>query len=192
VAGIEVYALPASLARLGGWGRILAGLALGGLALGGAASALAGLQGLAATEDPARAASWSRRRAALLVLGLGLLACLVPAGSWALLVLTLGVAASALAPAALLAGWSERATPGGVAAGAAVGLVTFLVVALAGLVSPGGPGDEWRMAIATGPATVAVPAHVLVAWILRLRRTAAQRLPPGFGGVAATPPPQAS
>ena len=192
VAGIEVYALPASMARLGEWGTLLAALALGGLALGGAAAALAGLEGLAATEDPAPAAGWTRRRAALLVLGLGLLACLTPAGSWALLVLALGVAASALAPAAVLAGWSERATPGGVAAGAAVGLLTFLVVALSGLVSPAGPEDEWRMAIATGPAAVAVPAHVLVAWLLRARRTAAQRLPPGLGGVAATPPPQAS
>ncbi len=192
VAGIEVYALPASMARLGGWGSLLAALALGGLALGGGAAALAGLQGLAATENPASAAHWTRRRAALLVLGLGLLACLVPAGSWALLVLALGVAASALAPAALLAGWSERATPGGVAAGAAVGLLTFLVVALAGVVSPGGPEDAWRMAITTGPATVAVPAHLLVAWLLRLRRPAAQRLPPGFGGAAAMPPPQTS
>ena len=99
------------------------------------------------------------------------------------------MAASALAPAALLAGWSERATPAGVATGAAVGLLIVLAVALAGVVSPGGPEDEWVRAIATGPATVAVPAHLLVAWLLRSRQPASQRLPRGLAEFAAAPPP---
>ena len=46
------------------------------------------------------------------------LRCLVPAGAWTLLVAALGLAASALAPAAVLACWSERATARGAAAGA--------------------------------------------------------------------------
>jgi hypothetical protein len=188
VAGSEVYHLPASLARLGEWGSVLAGLVLGGLALGGAAAALAGVRTLAGLDDPAAAGGWTRRRAALLVLGPGLLACFAPAGSWTLLVLALGIAASALAPAAVLAGWSERATPVGVTTGAAVGLLIVLAGGLAGVVRPG-PEDEWVRAIAMGPATVAVPAHLLVAWLLRSRQPASQRLPRGLAEFAAAPPP---
>jgi hypothetical protein len=188
VTGAEVYALPAGVAALGGARDLLAGCALVALALGAAAAALAGFRPLAGPETPTPLAGRSRRRAALLVLTVGALAGVVPAGSWTVLVLALGVAASALAPAAALVCWSGRATPGGVAAGAAVGLLTFLAVAAAGAANAAGSEGPWWLAMAPGPAIVAVPAHLLLAWVLRWRRTAPQRLPVGLDGLTATPP----
>jgi hypothetical protein len=185
VAGAEVYALPAGVAALGEWGPVLAGAALIALGLGAAASALAAFRPLAGWEDPAP--RWARRRAALFVMGAGALACLAPAGCWTVLLFALGVSASTLAPAAALVGWSRRATPGGVAVGAVAGLLTFLVVAAAGALSWGRPEDQWWTAVAAGPAAVAVPAHVLVAWALRSRQVS-QRLPGGVGELPATPP----
>jgi hypothetical protein len=179
------------LAPLGDWGGVLTWLALGGLAMGGVASALAGLRGLAGVASSAPVAARGCYRIAPLVLGVGLLASFVPVGSWTLLLLALGVAASALAPAAVLTGWSERARPGGIAAGAAVGLLTFALVALVGIASSGGPGSDWGSAIAAGPATLAVPAHLLVAWLLRARRPPAHRPPAGLDDMAAAAPPSA-
>ena len=186
VAGAEVYGLPAGVAALGEWGRALAGGALIALGLGAAASALAAFRPLAGQEDPAP--RWARRRAALFVMGAGALACLASVGSWTVLLLALGVAASTLAPAAALVGWSRRATPGGIAVGATVGLLTFVVVAAAGAFGSGRLEDQWWTAVAAGPAAVAVPAHILVAWALRSRQTASQRLPAGLDGLTATPP----
>jgi hypothetical protein len=176
VAGSEVYALPASLPALGEWGGLLAWLALGGLALGAAASALAGLRALPGVEDAAPARGWARRAALVPVVGAGLLASLVPAEPWPVLVLALGVAASALAPAAVGARWSERATSPGIAGGAAVGLLAFLAVALGALASPGEAAAGWRAAVIAAPATIAVPAHLVVAWLLRARRAQPLRL----------------
>jgi Na+(H+)/acetate symporter ActP len=149
---------------------------------------MAAFRPLAGPEDPAPLSPRARLRAALLVLGAGAFACLAPAGSWAVLLLALGVAASSLAPAAALVGWSRRATPGGVAAGVTVGLLTFVVVATAGVLSTGGPAEQWWSAVAAAPAAVAVPAHILLAWGLRSRRTASQRLPAGLDGLTAAPP----
>jgi hypothetical protein len=190
VAGAEVYALPASVPALGAWGHFLAWLALGGLAAGGAAAALAGLRGVPGAQDQAIAAGRARRLALLLVTGAGLLACLVSAGAWALLVAALGLAAAALAPTVMLAGWSERATPQGIAAGAAVGLTTFVLVLLAGPAGVAGAAEGWESAGAAAPATLAASAHLLVAWLLRSRRTSSSRrpLPIGLEGLSASPP----
>lgn len=182
VGGAEVYALPASVPGLRASGPLLAWLAFSGLAAGAAAAALAGLQALPGVRDQAPAAGRARRLALLLVAGAGLLACLVPSGAWALLIVALGLAASALAPSAVLACWSERATARGVTAGATVGLAAFLLVALAGAARLAGPAEGWGSAVARAPAALAAPAHLLVAWFLRSRRTPTPRssLPPGL------------
>lgn len=181
VTGAEVFALPASVPALGEWGGLLAWVVLGGLAVGGAASAVSGLHGLPGAEDPGPVRGRARHGALCLVAGAGVLACLVPAGPWTVLVLALGVAASALAPAAVLTGWSERATPRGVAAGATVGLLAFLIVGVAAVVSPAAATEGWRAAIGAAPATLAVPAHLAVFWLLRARRTQPLKLPPRPG-----------
>ena len=120
----------------------------------------------------------------------GALACEVPAGAWTLVVAALGLAASALAPAAVLACWSERATPRGAAAGAAAGFVVFLLLALAGVLRPEGVGDGWASVALAAPAMGAVPVHLLVAWALRSRGVPSARspLPPGLDGLSAMLP----
>ncbi len=182
VTGAEVYLLLASVPGLTASGPLLAWLALGGLGAGGVAAALAGLQGLPGVADRATGAG-RRRPALLLVAGAALLACLVPLGAWVLLLAALGLAASALAPAAVLASWSERATARGVAAGATVGLTAFVGLTLAGAVSPAGLAESWAGAAAAAPAALAAPAHLLLAWLLRARGTPSLRhpLPPGLG-----------
>jgi hypothetical protein len=191
VGGAEVYALPASVPALGASGGVLAWVALIGLAAGGAGAALGGLRGLPGAQDQATAVGRrARRLAILLAAGAGLLACLVPAGPWALLVAALGLAASALAPTVVLACWSERATPRGIAAGATVGFTAFVLVLLAGVGSLAGPAEGWGSAVLAAPAALAASAHLLVAWLLRSRRTPSSRrpLPPGFAGLS-TPLP---
>jgi Na+(H+)/acetate symporter ActP len=110
----------------------------------------------------------------------------VPAGAWTLVVAALGLAASALAPAAVLACWSERATAHGAAAGAGAGFLVFLLLALAGVLGPEGP-EGWGSVALAAPAMGAVPVHLAVAWILRSRRSPSARspLPPGLDGLAA-------
>jgi hypothetical protein len=181
VTGAEVYALAASVSGLGEWGDLLAWVALGGLAVGGGASALAGLRGVPGLEDPGPARARTPYVALGLVAGAGLLGCLAPIGPWTVLVLALGVSASALAPAAVLAGWSERASPRGVAAGATVGLLAFLIAAFAAVQSPAGTLDGWRAAVTGAPAMLAVPAHLAAAWLLRARRGQPLRLSPQSG-----------
>ena len=115
VTGAEVYTLLGEHAGVESIG-IRADLApLGGLAVGGAAAALGGLRGLPGDAAPGgrRVAPASRGRSSSP--GAGTLAGLVPVGAWTLLLATLGLAASALAPAAVLACWSERATARGTA-----------------------------------------------------------------------------
>jgi hypothetical protein len=190
VGGAEVYALPISVPALGGSGYPMAWLAIGGLAAGGAAAALAGLRDV---RDQTTVAG--RARPFVLIVGAGLLACLVPAAAWGLLIAALGLAASALAPAAGLACWSERATPRAVAAGATVGLTAFSLAPLAALLNLAGPLGEWGSAVAAAPAALAAPAHLLVAWLLRSRRASSPRTPPppGLEGFSAPLParPQA-
>jgi len=194
VTGAEVYALLASLGGSKASGSLLTWLALGGLAVGGAAAALGGLRGLPGVRRQT-ATGWSRRLAVLLVAVAGALACEVPAGAWTLVVAALGLAASALAPAAVLACWSERATPRGTAVGAAAGFVVFMLLALAGVLSQEGVGDGWASVALAVPAMGAVPVHLLVAWALRSRGVPSARspLPPGLDGLSAMLParPQA-
>jgi Na+(H+)/acetate symporter ActP len=114
----------------------------------------------------------------------GLLACLTPVGAWTLLVAALGLAASALAPAAVLACWSERATARGAVGGGGAGLVVFLLAIVVGVASPGGLAEGWGSAVAAAPAVIAAPVHFLAAWLLRSRGTPSLRspLPPGLEG----------
>ena len=186
VSGAEVYALLAGGAGSKASGFPLTWLALGGLAVGAAAAALGGLRGLSGIGRRT-ATRWPRCLAVALVAVAGALACLVPAGAWTLVVAALGLAASALAPAAVLACWSERATARGAAAGAGAGFVVFLLLALAGVLGPEGPGEGWGSVALAAPAMGAVPVHLAVAWILRSRRSPSARspLPPGLDGLAA-------
>jgi Na+(H+)/acetate symporter ActP len=121
----------------------------------------------------------------------GTLACVVPAGAWTLVVAALGLAASALAPAVVLACWSERATARGAVAGAGAGFVVFLLLALAGVLGPEGPAEGWGSVALAAPAIGAVPVHLAVAWILRLRRAPSTRspLPPGLDGLSSAGSP---
>jgi hypothetical protein len=193
VTGAEVYVLPAAVPGLGAWGPVLAWFALGALTAGGAAAALVGLQGLPAAPGSTTGAGGAGRRRRpmlLLVSGAGLLAGVVPLGAWDLLLACLGLAASALAPAAVLACWSERATPRSVATGAMVGLGVFLGLTLAGIASVAGPAEGWVSAAASAPAALAVPAHLVAAWLLRSRGTPSPRhsLPPALEGASAPMP----
>jgi hypothetical protein len=188
VAGAEVYALPASLPGARTLGHLLTWLAFGGLAAGGVAAALGALRGLPVARRPGPGA---RRLALVVVSGAGLLAWQAPVGAWALLFAALGLAASALAPVAVLACWSERATARGAAGGAGAGLAVFLLAALGGAAGPGALAGGWGGAVAAAPAAIAAPAHLLVAWLLRSRGTPSPRspLPPGLLGLSVSPPP---
>jgi hypothetical protein len=189
VAGAEIYALPASMPGASASGHLLTWLAFGGLAAGGAAAALGGLRGLPGLQEQV-GAGWARRLALALVLGAGMLAYLAPAGAWGVLVAALGLAASGLAPTAVLACWSERATALGAAAGVIAGLAAFLLVVVVGASVQGGLVEGWGGAIVAAPAAIAAPVHLLVAWLLRSRRTPSPRgpLPPGFEGLSAPLP----
>lgn len=183
VAGAEVYALPGSLPRP--TASLLTWLVLGGLALGSIAAALGSLRGLVDGPGPA---SGGRRwvLAPALVALAGALACLTSVGAWPLLLWALGLAASALAPAAVLACWSERATARGTVGGAGAGLAAFLLLVAAGALGPAEPPDVWATVALAAPAVVAVPLHLLVAWIARARAVPSARspLPPGLESLA--------
>jgi Na+(H+)/acetate symporter ActP len=131
ITGAEVYTLASTMPGAPASAAVLTWIALGGLALGGAVSALASLRGLSSVgRDVARG---SRRRLALIVVAsAGVLTCLVPPGAGTLLLMALGLAASTLAPAAVLACWSERATPHSTAGGAGLGLVAFVLLIVTG------------------------------------------------------------
>jgi hypothetical protein len=187
VTGAEVYALPASMPGARASDHLWTWLALGGLATGGAAAALGGLGGLPAARRQVRR---GRRLGLALVASAGLLTTLTPAGAWTLLVLALGLAASTLAPAAVLACWSEHATARGLTAGTGAGLAVFLLVAVGGAAGAGGLWEGlWGSADTLAPV-FAAPVHALVAWLLRGQRAASQRnpLPPGLEGLAAPLP----
>lgn len=193
VSGVEIYTLAASLRESPASGHSLTWLALGGLAVGGAAAVLGCARDLPnAWRD--LAGVWARRLGLALVAGAGLLACLAPVDAWTLLLLALGLAASVLAPAAALACWSERATPESVAGGAAAGLAVFLLVTVLGVTNPEDMAAWWGSAVAAAPAVLAVPVHLLAAWILRAREVPSVRnpLPPGLEQLSLPfPPPRA-
>ncbi|HSD27577.1 MAG TPA: hypothetical protein VLL75_09740 [Vicinamibacteria bacterium] len=180
VTGAEVYALPESMPGPRGSGYLLTWFLFGGLAVGGAAAALGGLRGRQV------AAGWPRRLAVVLVASAGTLVGLVPVGAWTLLLATLGLAASALAPAAVLACWSERATARSASGGTGAGLLVFLLLALGGAATQGSLGEGWGSVASAAPAAVAAPVHLLVAWFLRSRGMSSARspLPPGLEGLS--------
>jgi hypothetical protein len=190
VTGAEVYALLSGGAGSQASGSPMTWLALGGLSVGAAAAALGGLRGVSGVGRKT-ATRWPRRLAVALVALAGTLACVVPAGAWTLVVAALGLAASALAPAVVLACWSERATARGAVAGAGAGFVVFLLLALAGVLGPEGPAGGWGSVALAAPAIGAVPVHLAVAWILRSRRAPSTRspLPPGLDGLSSAGSP---
>jgi hypothetical protein len=183
VTGAEVYTLPRSMPESRASGSVLTWALLGGLAVGGAAAALGGLRGLPGTRRQ-QSGGAPRHLAIALVAGAGTLAGVVPVGAWPLLLAALGLAASALAPAAVLACWSERATARGTAGGAGAGLLVFLLLALGGAAGPGSLGEGWGGVALAAPAAMAVPVNLLVAWFLRSRGSSARSLlPPALDGL---------
>src|SRR5262249_10659226 len=104
VSGAEIYTLAASLRDSLVSGCQLTWLVLGGLAVGGAAAMLGCVRDLPNAWREL-AGPWARRLGPVLVVAAGLLASLVPVDAWTLLLLALGLAASVLAPAALLGCW---------------------------------------------------------------------------------------
>jgi hypothetical protein len=181
ITGAEVYTLSSTLSGSPASAVLLTWLVLGGLGVGGAASALAGIRGLPTGGRNASVTGTSRVAVAL-VASAGALACLVPLGPGTVLVLALGLAASALGPAVALACWSERATPQGTAGGAAVGVAVFLLLVTAGVVTGGGLSEGWGSIEVAAPAALAAGIHLLAAWLLRSRGIASPRspLPPGL------------
>ncbi len=185
VLGSEVYELPARVSALGAAGPALRDVALLGLAGGGLAAGLAALRGVprgleaGAAPAPGRAPGVVPTVAALA----GLLATLVPVGPWPLLVAAFGLAASACAPAALAASWSERLGARALAVGAGVGLAAFGALSVAGLAGLGGaPERAWLAWLTAWPAMVAAPLNALAVWLLTpgSRPSARTPVPPGL------------
>ena len=158
VRGSEVYALPGRVDGLGPTGAVLGSLASVGLLGGGLAAGLSALRGVPARAPVLRPA---------LAVTAGLLAALVPASPWTLLVLAFGVGAAAGAPAAVFASWGERVTPFGLAAGALVGLAVFAGLTVAGFAGLADrPEGAWLGWLAAWPAVAAAPLNALVAWLV--------------------------
>jgi hypothetical protein len=185
ITGTEVYTLAATMPGSSASGPMLTWLALGGLTVGGVAATLGGLRGLPRFRSDLRGGE-PRRLAFVLIVGAGLLACLLPLDAWTLLVMALGLAASALAPAAVLACWSERATPQSAAGGAGAGFVAFLLLTVGGAGAQGALPEGWTSVVVAAPAAFAAPIHIVVAWLLRSRGAPPSRrpLPPGVEGLS--------
>ena len=185
ITGTEVYTLAATMPGSSASGPMLTWLALGGLTMGGVAATLGGLRGLPRFRSDLRGGE-PRRLAFVLIVGAGLLACLLPLDAWTLLVMALGLAASALAPAAVLACWSERATPQSAAGGAGAGFVAFLLLTVGGAGAQGALPEGWTSVVVAAPAAFAAPIHIVVAWLLRSRGAPPSRrpLPPGVEGLS--------
>jgi hypothetical protein len=179
VTGAEVYTIASAMR--GASAVWLTWLALGGLALGVAASTLAGLRGLP-TGRRDTVVGGRRRVALALVTSAGVLACVVPLGSGAVLLLALGLAASTLGPAAVMACWSERATPHSTAGGASAGALMFLLLAAVAASARGSLSEGWGSIDVAAPAALAALIHLLAAWLLRSRSIFSPRspLPPGL------------
>ncbi len=96
------------------------------------------------------------------VFGVAAVASLWPVDPWALTLLALGAAASALAPALLCPPPPDR--PAAVTGAGLVGLTIFGVLAAAQL--RGGAGGLLGVAMAY-PALAAVPASICVLWMAR-------------------------
>jgi hypothetical protein len=168
VLPVEALELPARARRMGQADRVgaLPGLALGAGALAAACAAMAALPRPGAADSGA--ARGAGRAIAGLGLGLaGLLAVATPVASWPLLLAAFGVAASTLAPGALVACWREGLSDRAVIAGAGVGGVIFAALSLGSLGAPRSPaGGSWVAWLVAWPVVVALPANALVAWLL--------------------------
>jgi hypothetical protein len=189
ISGVEVYTLASSMPGSPASAATLTWLALGGLAIGAAASASGVLRGLSGVGRRDVADRGRRGLALVLVAAAGTLVCLVPFGAGMLLAMTLGLAASTLGPAAVLSCWSERATPQSTAGGAGAALAVFVILATAGAAAQSSLPEGWGSVAIVAPVALAVPIHLLTAWVLRSRTIASPRspLPPGLDGLSLPP-----
>lgn len=183
VAPLELVELPATVAALGALGAPLGVVAVGGLVAGGVAATLTAL--LAVPRALGRSAPSAPGRGGVLqvaVLAVAVaLALAAPVDGWQLLVAAFGFAASAGAPAAVLAGWREGLSPRALALGAAVGCVVFAALSVAGLAATPRPEEpSWVAWLVAWPAVVAAPANALVVWLL-----SPPAVPSGRGALAA-------
>jgi hypothetical protein len=165
VGGLEAFELPALLPALGGLGGPLRDLAMVGLVGGAVAASLATLR-----AAPTTVPGGARGTLPLPALGAAalaaLLATLTPAGGWSVLLAAFGLAASAGAPGAVLATWSERASARAVAAGAGAGLAVYAGLSAWPLLDPRGPAvGAWLGWLATYPTVAAAPVGLVVAWL---------------------------
>jgi hypothetical protein len=170
VGGLEPYELPALVPALGGLGGPLRDLALVGLVGGAVATSLATLHAAPTTLVSGAGPGGARRALPLPALGATALACLLatltPAGGWAVLLAAFGLAASAGAPGAVLAMWSERARARAVAAGAGAGLALYAGLSAWPLLDPrAGAGISWLAWLSAYPAVIAAPIGLAVAWL---------------------------
>jgi hypothetical protein len=184
VVGSEVYELPGRIAGRVGLARPVGGLVWLGLAGGGLAAGLAALRGLPSGFTASGTVPGRLLATRLTAIGLAaLLAVLGTADAWPVLLSAFGLAASACAPAAVLACWRERISPTGLGAGAGVGLAAFLALTAIQLASGGGTVDRsWLGWLAAWPALVAAPLNALTAWLLSSGPRPSPRapLPPGL------------
>ena len=153
VTAEELLELPALVLR---WGRWLAGIALVGLFAWFLASAVALRRVLAQLESALLPDLWVWGG----LVGVAGLASLWPLDPWRLLLLALGLGASALAPLAVAAGPVGRSPSAKLAP--AVGLALFVGLAVAGLLS----GTEGSLILAY-PASVAAPVACGIVWLAR-------------------------
>jgi hypothetical protein len=173
VAGVEVYELPASVASLGGVADELRVLALAGLLAGGLSAGLAALPG--PVVEGGRAMPLAALAAILLA---SAFAVLIPVDPWTMVLVAYGLAAATAAPAAVLATWSGRATPTGLASGVVVGFLVFAALTAMAWLDPVGPrpdGSGWLAWLGAWPAVAAIPANALVAWLVSARRSGSAR-----------------
>lgn len=149
----KLLELPALLLRGGRW---LAGIALVGLLAWFLASAVALRRVLAELESDLLPdlPVWGG------LVGVAGLASLWPLDPWRLLLLALGLGASALAPLAMVAGPAGRSPAAKLAP--AVGLALFVGLAVAGRLS----GTEGSVILAY-PASVAAPVACGILWLAR-------------------------
>ena len=173
VGGLEPFELPALIPALGGLGGPLRDLAVVGLVGGAVAASLATLRaapttvtGGAGVAGPGGVPQGPPLPALGAIALAGLLATLTPAGGWSILLAAFGLAASAGAPGAVLATWSERASAGALAAGAGAGLAVYAGLSAWPLLDPRGPAaGAWLGWLATYPAVAAAPVGLVVAWL---------------------------
>lgn len=169
VLPIEAFELPARARHLGPAAYRVGVLPVLALGAGAIAAAWGALEAVPRRPAAARGTSGPLGGGAVaLVLGLsGLLAVAAPVASWSVLLVALGLAASTLAPAAVLTCWREHLSARAVVIGAGVGCFVFAGLAVLGLVAPRGLAEtSWITWLAAWPTVLALPANAMVAWLL--------------------------